>query len=119
VASGASLEIVTWGVYDLAKDGSTFNPGDKVYWDNVNLCDFGSPAPASTTPGNREIGVADLVQATCVSAPGGLTGDVQPMNDWHAGEHHSRAACEPGCGARPVRGSRRNQAERISPAAVR
>src|SRR5665213_4298096 len=32
-ASGASLEIVTWGVYDLAKDGSTFNPGDKVYWD--------------------------------------------------------------------------------------
>jgi len=67
------------GRLDLAKDGSTFNPGDKVYWDNVNLCDFGSPAPASTTPGNREIGVADLVQATCVSAPGGLTGDVQPM----------------------------------------
>jgi len=41
--------------------------------------DFGSPAPPSTTPGNRDIGVADLVQATGVSAPGGLTGDVQPM----------------------------------------
>ena len=26
----------TWGVFDLAKDGSTFNSGDKVYWDNVN-----------------------------------------------------------------------------------
>ena len=50
VASGASLEIVTWGVYDLAKDGSTFNPGDKVYRDNVNLCDFGSPAPVIFSP---------------------------------------------------------------------
>ena len=25
-ALGASLEIVTWGVFDLAKDASTFNP---------------------------------------------------------------------------------------------
>ena len=75
-ASGASLEIVTWGVYDLAKDGSTFNPGDKVYWDNVNfVATSAPPASPSTTPGNREIGVADLCQASGVNAPGGLTGD--------------------------------------------
>ena len=74
--SGASLEIVTWGVYDLAKDASTFNPGDKVYWDNVNfVATSAPPASPSTTPGNREIGVADLVQASGVNAPGGLTGD--------------------------------------------
>jgi predicted RecA/RadA family phage recombinase len=75
-ASGASLEIVTWGVFDLAKDASTFNPGDKVYWDNVNfVATSAPPASPSTTPGNREIGVADLIQASGVNAPGGLTGD--------------------------------------------
>src|SRR5271157_5944383 len=74
--AGASLEIVTWGVFDLAKYASTFNPGDKVYWDNVNLVATSALLSSpSTTPGNREIGVADLVPASDVNAPGGLTAD--------------------------------------------
>src|ERR1017187_4997824 len=32
---GDSSEIVVEGVFDLAKDASTFNSGDKVFWNNT------------------------------------------------------------------------------------
>ena len=31
---GDATELVVEGVFDLAKDASTFNSGDKVYWNN-------------------------------------------------------------------------------------
>ena len=68
-SSGDNMELLTVGVFDLAKDISTFAEGDYVYWDNTNK------VATSTSTGNTKIGVATLVQATGVNAPGGLTGD--------------------------------------------
>ena len=66
---GASLEIVAVGVFDLAKDTSTFNSGDAVYWDDTNK------VATSTSAGNLVIGTAELAQASGVNAPGGAQAD--------------------------------------------
>lgn len=58
---GDSMEAVVTGVFDLAKDGSTYSQGDLVYWDNVNK------VGTSTVGSNLLIGAAELAQ---------LTGDV-------------------------------------------
>jgi predicted RecA/RadA family phage recombinase len=67
-AINASVELLTVGSFDLAKDASTFNEGDPVYWDNVNLV-------ATSNNYNNLIGFADLVQASGTNAAGGNTGD--------------------------------------------
>jgi predicted RecA/RadA family phage recombinase len=64
-----SMELVVEGVFDLAKDASTFANGDYVYWDNTNK------VATSTATGNKKIGVALLSQASGVNAPGGNSGD--------------------------------------------
>ena len=64
-----SMEIVTEGVFDLVKDGSTFANGDYVYWDNTNK------VATSTATGNKKIGVAVLSQPSGVNAAGGNSGD--------------------------------------------
>ena len=64
-----SMEIVVEGVFDLAKDASTFANGDYVYWDNANK------VATSTAAGNKKIGVAVLSQPGGVNAPGGNAGD--------------------------------------------
>jgi predicted RecA/RadA family phage recombinase len=64
-ALNASLEIVAMGVFDLAKDTSTFASGDAVYWDDTNK------VATSTATGNKKIGVAVLSQPSGVNAPGG------------------------------------------------
>jgi predicted RecA/RadA family phage recombinase len=64
-----SMEIVTTGVFDLAKDTSTFAQGDAVYWDNTNK------VATSTATGNTKIGVAALTAPGGVAAPGGVSGD--------------------------------------------
>ena len=66
---GDSMEIVVEGVFDLAKDASTFANGDYVYWDNANK------VATSTAAGNKKIGVAVLSQPSSVNAPGGNAGD--------------------------------------------
>ena len=71
---GDSSELVVEGVFDLAKDTSTFNPGDKVFWNNTALLATSSPLTAAGVS-NKEIGYAVLSQASGVNAPGGLTGD--------------------------------------------
>jgi len=63
------MEIVVEGVFDLAKDASTFANGDYVYWDNTNK------VATSTATGNKKIGVAILSQPSSVNAPGGNSGD--------------------------------------------
>jgi predicted RecA/RadA family phage recombinase len=68
-ASGDLSEIVTEGVFDLIKDGSTFASGDLVYWDDV------AKKASSTVGSNLLIGHATLDQPSGVAAPGGLTGD--------------------------------------------
>ena len=67
--SGASCEIVVEGVFDLAKDSSTFSSGDLVYWDNVNY------VATSTVGSNLLIGQATLTQASGTAALGGASGD--------------------------------------------
>lgn len=67
--SGAAVEGEVQGVFDLAKDTSTFAAGDMVYWDNTNK------VATSTTTNNTLIGVADLVQASGTNALGGASGD--------------------------------------------
>lgn len=57
-ANGASVEAETVGVFDLAKDTSTFSQGDKVYWDNT------AKACTSTSSGNTFRGVAMQAQLT-------------------------------------------------------
>ena len=49
------------GVFDLAKDTSTFNPGDKVFWNNTTLQATSSPLTAAGTS-NKEVGFAVLSQ---------------------------------------------------------
>ena len=68
-SQGDSLEIAVQGVFDLAKDNSTFANGDYVYWDNTNK------VATSTATGNKKIGVALLSQPSGVNAPGGNAGD--------------------------------------------
>jgi predicted RecA/RadA family phage recombinase len=67
--SGDSSEIRVVGVFDLAKDGSTFNEGDLVYWDDTNK------VATSTVGANLLIGAAGLIQASGINAPGGNTSD--------------------------------------------
>jgi len=67
--SGDNMEIVVEGIFDLAKDTSTFNNGDYVYWNNTAFqC-------TSTATGNKKIGVASMLMPDGTSAPGGATGD--------------------------------------------
>jgi predicted RecA/RadA family phage recombinase len=68
-AQGDSSEIVLEGVFDLAKDSSTFASGDLVYWDNV------AKAATSTVGSNLLIGEATLDQASGTAALGGASGD--------------------------------------------
>ena len=68
-ALNASLEIAAEGVFDLAKDNSTFVSGDAVYWDDTNK------VTTSASAGNLVIGTAELAQAGGTAAPGGAQGD--------------------------------------------
>ena len=72
--TGDSSELVVEGVFDLAKDTSTFNPGDKVFWNNTTQLATSSPLTA-VGASNKEIGFAVLNQASGVNAPGGQTTD--------------------------------------------
>ena len=67
--SGAQLDINVTGVYDLAKDTSTFTDGDSVYWD-----DSGKKA-TSTSSSNTLIGSACLTTPSGTAALGGVSGD--------------------------------------------
>lgn len=58
IANGASGEFAVCGVFDLAKDSSTFAAGDKVFWDDTNKC------VTSTAAGNMRIGRATAAAAT-------------------------------------------------------
>jgi len=69
VASGAIVEAQVEGVFDLAKDTSTFNAGDYVYWDNTNK------VATSTATSNTKIGVAELTNPDGTAALGGGSGD--------------------------------------------
>ena len=66
---GDSSELVVEGVFDLAKDASTFNEGDYVYWNNTAY------QATSTAGTNKKIGVAVLLQPNGNNAPGGATTD--------------------------------------------
>ena len=71
--SGTLVEGDVVGVFDIAKDASTFTESASVYWDNVNMV---ATSNVSTTNGlNMLIGVASLVQTSGTNALGGLTGD--------------------------------------------
>ncbi|HZV06210.1 MAG TPA: DUF2190 family protein, partial [Gemmataceae bacterium] len=72
--SGESTEIVVEGVFDLAKDTSTFNSGDKVFWNNSTQQVTSSPLTAAGAS-NKEIGFAVLSQPNGVNAPGGQSAD--------------------------------------------
>jgi predicted RecA/RadA family phage recombinase len=67
--SGDYMDMNIEGVYDLAKDTSTFNQGDYVYWNNT------TKLATSTATGNEKIGVAVLAQPNGTVAPGGASGD--------------------------------------------
>jgi predicted RecA/RadA family phage recombinase len=66
---GDNMEIQVEGVFDLAKDTSTFSEGDYVYWDNTNH------VATSTAGTNKKIGVAVVLQPNGSNAPGGATTD--------------------------------------------
>ena len=66
---GDNMEMQGEGVFDLAKDTSTFNEGDYVYWNNTAF------QATSTVGTNKKIGVAVLMQANGIAAPGGAAGD--------------------------------------------
>lgn len=72
--SGDSAELVVEGVFDLAKDASTFVSGAKVYWDNTQQLATANTLTAAGAP-TKEIGFAALNQASGVSAPGGQSTD--------------------------------------------
>jgi predicted RecA/RadA family phage recombinase len=63
------IEAATEGVFDLAKDTSTFTDGAAVYWDDT------AKKATSTVGTNLAIGVAALIQPSGASALGGATGD--------------------------------------------
>jgi predicted RecA/RadA family phage recombinase len=71
---GDSTELVVEGVFDLAKDASTFVSGAKVYWDNSQLLATANILTAAGAA-NKEIGFACLDQASGTAAPGGQTAD--------------------------------------------
>ena len=52
---GDSTELVVEGVFDLAKDGSTFVSGAKVYWDNSQLLATANTVTATGAP-NKGLG---------------------------------------------------------------
>lgn len=56
--AGDLIALRVSGVVDHAKDGSTFAPGDVVYWDNA------ARKATSTVGTNKKIGVATLAAAT-------------------------------------------------------
>jgi predicted RecA/RadA family phage recombinase len=63
------IEAAVEGVFDLAKDTSTFADGDVVYWDNT------AKKVTSTSTSNLKIGVVALQLPDGTSAVGALTGD--------------------------------------------
>jgi predicted RecA/RadA family phage recombinase len=71
---GDSTELVVEGVFDLAKDASTFVSGAKVYWDNNQQLATANTLTAAGAP-NKEIGFACLDQASGVNALGGQSTD--------------------------------------------
>jgi predicted RecA/RadA family phage recombinase len=71
---GDSTELVVEGVFDLAKDTSTFNSGDKVFWNNTTQLATSSTLTAAGAS-NKEIGYAVLSQPGGVNAAGGASGD--------------------------------------------
>jgi predicted RecA/RadA family phage recombinase len=73
-SSGESTEIVVEGVFDLAKDASAFNSGDKVFWNNTTQQATSSALTAAGVS-NKEIGFAVLAQPGGVNAPGGQSAD--------------------------------------------
>ncbi len=68
-ATNDVIEAAIEGVFDIAKDASTFTDGAPVYWDNT------AKKTTSTVSTNLKIGVAGLIQPDGTSAPGGATGD--------------------------------------------
>ena len=66
---GDNMEMMVEGVFDLAKDNSTFNEGDYVYWNNTTF------QATSTVGTNKKIGVACLLMPNGTNAPGGAAGD--------------------------------------------
>jgi len=71
---GDSSELVVEGVFDLAKDGTTFTSGAKVYWDNSQQLATANTLTAAGAA-NKEIGFACLDQANGIAAPGGQGAD--------------------------------------------
>ena len=63
------IEAAVEGVFDLAKDTSTFTDGALVYWDDT------AKKVTSTVASNLKIGVACFIQPDGTSASGALTGD--------------------------------------------
>ena len=63
------IEGATEGVFDLAKDASTFADGALVYWDDT------AKKVTTTVATNVKIGVAALIQPDGSSALGGVSGD--------------------------------------------
>lgn len=59
--SGANVECQVEGVYDLAKDASTFAQGDLAYWDNS------AKKATSTVGSNLLIGAVEVAAATGVA----------------------------------------------------
>ncbi len=66
----AEIELLTYGVFDLAKDTSTFADGDIVYWDNTNFV-----ATSKHTSSEHRIGIAHLTQPSGTNALGGAGAD--------------------------------------------
>lgn len=69
ITSGAKGEFQVEGMFDLAKDTSTFATGDPVYWDNTNK------VATSTAQSNWLIGAADITVYETTQALGGSSGD--------------------------------------------
>lgn len=67
--SGASVEIMMEGVFDLVKDTSTFSDGDDVYWDDS------AKKATSSTSSNILIGSACITQPSATDALGGVSGN--------------------------------------------
>lgn len=69
VTSGNKANFYVCGVFDLAKDTSTFSDGDPVYWDNTNK------VATSTAQSNAFIGTAQITNFETTAALGGSSGD--------------------------------------------
>jgi predicted RecA/RadA family phage recombinase len=68
-ASGAIGEFAVRGVFDIAKDTSTFSDGDKVYWDNT------AKLATSVATAHNIIGTACMTLADGSVVAGGASGD--------------------------------------------